>query len=226
MKKNFALILSAVALFLGLSQQAKAQAYRDIEYMVEAGVTGSRISNIGYDSKTLYSFRVGANVDIPLFYSIFSFNPGLYLTQKGEKQSVFENNDAREQGKAVNLTVNPYYLVLPLDFGCRIKLADNQHIQVNAGPYCSLGLGGSLKPTESLFGDYNKLNAFSGDRAALNRLEVGVSGSVRYSYDRFSLRVGGELGLTKATKNVGSYWSAGDATTRQLQLYVMLGFRI
>lgn len=80
------------------------------------------------------SFHVGLALDLRLS-SMFYFSTGLYYSGKGYKY---------DDGKVAE-TATAQYIDLPLQAALRFTLSDAFALQVNAGPYIAMGLGGSIK---------------------------------------------------------------------------------
>ena len=82
--------LLALGLLIGASSMS-AQVLGPLNYRAEVGTTFSKISALGLGmngdkGKQFVSFRVGGSVVMPFEGTALSFNPGLYLLGRGEKQ--------------------------------------------------------------------------------------------------------------------------------------------
>lgn len=88
-----------------------------------------------YDQTSMTtSFHVGLALDLRLS-SMFYFSTGLYYSGRGYKY---------DDGKVVE-TATAQYIDLPLQAALRFTLSDAFALQVNAGPYIAMGLGGNIK---------------------------------------------------------------------------------
>ena len=72
-------------------------------------------------------FKLGGGFEYA-FNDTWSLQPSLYLTSKGAKKD--------------ELTINAYYLELPVMAAARFNVADNTNLVVNAGPYLACGIAG------------------------------------------------------------------------------------
>lgn len=88
-----------------------------------------------YDQTSMTtSFHVGLALDLRLS-SMFYFSTGLYYSGRGYKY---------DDGKVVE-TATAQYIDLPLQAALRFTLSDAFAVQVGAGPYIAMGLGGNIK---------------------------------------------------------------------------------
>ena len=82
------------------------------------------------DMNAKVGFKLGGGFEYA-FDDTWSLQPSLFLTGKGAKKDA--------------LTVNAYYLELPIMGAARFNVADNTNLVVNAGPYFACGIAGKTK---------------------------------------------------------------------------------
>jgi hypothetical protein len=157
-------------------------------------------------SNALTTFNVGFIGDIPVA-DIFSFQTGLYLNGKGSKA----------QSANYDVTFNPLYLELPVNFVLKFPVDKHTRFFAGAGPYLAMGIGGKTKGTSNVGGVYstyeqniqfssNGPDANSEQDASVNQLrrfDYGVNFLAGVEVQRLMLGVGYQLGLAKigATQN-------------------------
>lgn len=207
----------------------QAQELGKIQYRVEVGGTLSKISSLGVDhngdkGKGFLGIRVGGNVVMPFENTIFSFNPGLYLISRGEKQAnVLEGEKPAK--------IETYALQIPLELSFRLAtIAEKHRIYLNVDPYLAVGLSakisrggdevfrlGNLKPTS-----YDLY-----ENKYFKRFDFGVGANLMYQYKKFHLRGGIEasvLGQVKGSPNPGeAYFASG--TSRFITSYIGVGYQ-
>lgn len=183
MMKRILTLLTVVALFTFVSKAGHSQ----VRYNIQAGVNFSTLTNNllpNTSSKT--GFRAGLGINYN-FSDFFSVDPSLLIVSKGFKQS------------DINLSVNPIYLQLPVNFTINLPLTRDIKILIGAGPYVAYGIGGSgsiglssgetlidakMFTNESVFTYYNKFDA-------------GLNSSVGIAFGDIVLSLGGEWGFLK-----------------------------
>lgn len=184
----------------------KSTFFKDTHFRIEAGGTVSKTSNVGLASTALISYRAGLSASMPIYLSNFRVNTGLFITQKGEKAL----NGGKERAK-----IDPTYLILPVDLCYRLEVDKDFAVSLNGGPYFGVGV---IEAKES----YSKgiIPSFSKDGLS-NRMDIGIGLNGIVEYNNFSLKGGGEIGLTRATSDM-----LGSGTPRNYQIYLMLGYRL
>lgn len=191
-----------------------------LDYRLELGATASTITNVqSVKSSYNYSARIGGSFSIPLLNSPINFTSGLFITQKGLKIDIDEDN---------RLKAKPTYLEMPLCLSYRIDFNEEQTMFVDFGGYGAVGVVGKF----DFFGD-----GFSGNEAKdifrlqerpINRFDAGLTASVLYEYMSFAFRIGGSFGLVDAVNNNPnvSYWhSVENKHTYNMQLFLNVGYR-
>lgn len=203
MKKIFAVALLALATFT-----MNAQDFKKFRFGPTAGLNISTM-NLDWDHSSRVGFNVGAICEYN-FTNNWYVGSGLKFTQKGVKWNNIVNNPDDP-----NLRANPGYLEIPVNVGGRYSFNDKVSIFAEVGPYFAFGVSGKFKngnESRSYFGDEGE--TVLGVRAKRFDFGLGFAGGVEYA--KFQLRVGYELGLTKAFNVDGS------AKTRNL--YVGLAY--
>lgn len=121
----------------------------EIAFGVRAGMNISNISGeygpdkddkLDLDSRI--GFQVGAVVDLPITNG-FYIQPGLFITTRGAKKKYTERDE--EYSYTSTKKYNPIYLQIPVLASFRTDISPSVKVQVNVGPYFSLGLGGKEK---------------------------------------------------------------------------------
>jgi hypothetical protein len=104
----------------------------------------------------------------------------LFLTGKGAKKDA--------------LTVNAYYLELPIMGAARFNVADNTNLVVNAGPYFACGIAGKTK----IAGE--SVKTFSDDGVDFKRFDAGLGVGVALEFGRIIAGLDGQFGLVDVQK--------------------------
>lgn len=200
-------IISVICLFtcFGIAHAQRNTFIKDTHIKVEAGGTISKTSNVGSESTALFAYRAGLSASMPIYLSNFRVNTGLFLTQKGEKALAGNQRN----------TINPTYLVLPIDLCYRLVIDDHFAINMAGGPYFGVG----VIPSKGSYGV--SIPTDFGKNALSNRMDIGIGLNGIVEYDNFSFKAGGEIGITRATAE-----NLGIGTPRNYQIYFTLGYRL
>lgn len=182
MKKLF---LTLAVACLGLT--ASAQEKGDIRFGVVAGMNVSNITDMEMDSRI--GFHVGAKAEYNLSENLYG-NAGVIFSQKGNKKS---------KG-GVEVTQNPGYIEVPINFGYRYKISDGVSVFGETGPYLAYGICGKFKVEED--GEEAKVDFFDNDEA--NKFDFGWGVKVGVEAAKFQIAVGYEYGITKVFDVDGS----------------------
>ena len=183
MMKRILTLLTVAAFFILGSKTG----YSQVRYNIQAGVNFSTLTNNllpNTSSKT--GFRAGLGINYN-FSDFFSVDPSLLIVSKGFKQS------------DINLSVNPIYLQLPVNFTLNLPLTRNIKILIGAGPYVAYGIGGSgsigLSSGETLV----DAKMFSNESVFTyyNKFDAGLNSSVGIALGDIILSLGGEWGFLK-----------------------------
>ncbi len=111
--------------------------FNGVHYWFEAGVVYSKVSLKSADYKLGY--RAGFGADIPIYYSSVSFLPSVMFESKGFKDSR-ENMHGYEN--PIDYEVTAMYVEVPLNFSFNIPFGKKFGMQIAAGPYIGIGVGG------------------------------------------------------------------------------------
>lgn len=165
MKKSVLFVLFALISVAGFSQIAGWNAK-----------VGMNISNWtgNLDMNAKVGFKLGGGFEYT-FDDTWSLQPSLFLTGKGAKKDA--------------LTVNAYYLELPVMAAARFNVADNTNLVVTAGPYLSCGIAGKTK----IAGQSGK--TFTDEGLDLKRFDAGLGVGVALEFGKFIAGLDGQFGL-------------------------------
>ena len=181
MKKLF---LTLAVACLGLT--ASAQEKGDIRFGVVAGMNVSNITDMEMDSRI--GFHVGAKAEYNLSENLYG-NAGVIFSQKGNKYSEGD----------VEITNNPGYIEVPINFGYRYKISDGVSVFGETGPYLAFGICGKTKIEYD--GDEAKADFFED---GTNKFDFGWGVKVGVEAAKFQISVGYEYGITKVFDVDGS----------------------
>ncbi len=170
------LLLCAVMLF-GTVCMANAQ--DKIQFGVRAGMNISSLSGDMKDLDSRIGYHVGAIMDWNVTGNLY-VQPGLFFTTRG----------AKEEGFKMNMN----YLQIPISVAYRFPVSDAFKIDVNAGPYFAMGLGGKVKDAG--------VKVF-GDEGFCKRFDAGLRVGAGVHIQKFSVGLIYDLGLTNIAKEDG-----------------------
>lgn len=209
--KKFSLLV-----FLLLSALAVLPAAAQQHFVFRVG--GGVASNYGGSTRNVGAYNIGVGYEYELDQK-WSVEPGVLFFAKGWKdrnQTVPARDDDGnpvydEQGNQIfgkmGVKSYAYYIEVPVRMNYYIRLASSHYINVSAGPYAAIGVGGN---TET-FGDtdrqgaqrfYYKKKTFDLDGA--HRFDAGLTLGVGYEYDRrINLSLNTDLGLLNVSPSGG-----------------------
>ncbi len=172
-------MLCAVMLF-GTVCMANAQ--DGIQFGVRAGMNISSLSGDadGFDSRIGY--HVGAIMDWNVAGNLY-VQPGLFFTTRGVKEGDWK--------------MNANYLQIPISVAYRFPVSDTFKIDVNAGPYFAMGIGGKYKQ------DGFKDSDIFGDEGDCKRFDAGLRVGAGVQISKFSVGLIYDLGLANISKADG-----------------------
>ncbi len=174
------LLLCAVML-LGTVCMTNAQ--DKIQFGVRAGMNISSLSGEGNDDlDSRIGYHVGAVMDWNVAENLY-VQPGLFFTTRGAKKEDWK--------------MNANYLQIPVSVAYRFPVSDNLKIDVNAGPYFAMGIGGKYK-----FGGEDLGDVF-GDKGDCKRFDAGLRVGAGVHIQKFSVGLIYDLGLTNIAKGEG-----------------------
>ena len=146
----------------------------------------SNITDMEMDSRI--GFHVGAKAEYNLSENLYG-NAGVIFSQKGNK---FSEGD-------VEITNNPGYIEVPINFGYRYKVSDGISVFGETGPYLAYGICGKSKL--EVDGDELKADFFED---GVNKFDFGWGVKVGVEAAKFQISVGYEYGITKVFDVDGS----------------------
>ncbi|MCH8556550.1 MAG: PorT family protein [Balneolia bacterium] len=212
-KRTVSSFISALALLVVLSITNPAQAQFDqATFGAKAGFTAYSLTVDNGDSDTSdlrLGWTIGAFANIPLS-SMFDFQPELYFTQKGGRDSFSEGGVDIEGNTILN------YIEIPLLVRYNIPLETEVLPYITAGPTFGYLVSADQKIesdgasfTESIKDDLNALN-------------VGLSVGIGLGLRQFSLDYRYEFGLTDLSDDDGLFGS--DLSVKTSGFSVTLGY--
>lgn len=149
--------------------------------------TAAFCSDFDGETESVSSFHAGLTIDFRLSKS-FYLASGLLFSIKGYE---YENrrNDIREKGDA-------QYIDIPIQASIRFPLGHQTKLQLNAGPYIALCVGGTVKDDyyNSLY-DESFSSAYSGFDYGL---QGGIGADINY---HFHIGVNYQLGMASSYQN-------------------------
>ena len=159
MKKSILFVLFALISVAGFSQITGWNAKVGMNF---SNYTGD------LDMNAKVGFKLGGGFEYA-FDDTWSLQPSLFLTGKGAKKDA--------------LTVNAYYLELPIMGAARFNVADNTNLVVNAGPYFA-----------------ESVKTFSDDGVDFKRFDAGLGVGVALEFGRIIAGLDGQFGLVDVQK--------------------------
>ena len=172
MKKSVLFVLFALISVAGFSQITGWNAKVGMHF---SNYTGD------LDLNAKVGFKLGGGFEYA-FDDTWSLQPSLFLTGKGAKKD--------------EVTINAYYLELPVMAAARFNVADNTNLVVNAGPYFACGVAGKVKADMGNV-EY-KEDTFGDD--ALKRFDAGLGVGVALEFGRIIAGLDGQFGLVDVQK--------------------------
>ncbi|MBR6121843.1 MAG: porin family protein [Prevotella sp.] len=180
MKKIFALVALALTT-LSVSAQENSKG------TVKAGVGLSSVVGSDADTKSIFSYKIGASYDLGLSENFYVI-PGIEFVAKGFKSKVVDGN------------INMSYLQIPVFAAYKFPVSDNVKLTIKAGPYAAYGLFGS---DIEWYGG-GKTNIFDSDDG-FKRFDAGVIGGISVEFEQFVAGFEYSHGLTKLDSDVKQY---------------------
>ena len=150
MKKFYSILMVAVAAFtMSFSAQAETP-----QWEVVAGMNVANLDASGASSRIGFHAGIRSTIGIPSVSHGFYANAAALLSLKGFK--------------AAGITVNPYYLDIPVHFGYKYAVNETLALFGEFGPYFGIGLFGKTDG-EDVFGDdgYKRFDFGLGLRAGI-----------------------------------------------------------
>ena len=159
---------------------------QDINFHAKAGVGFANLTGDA-NGDPLFSYKVGVGMNIGLG-GHWELHPDLFFVRKGMSNSAeVRSNDIGMKG---DLTLNAYYLELPVMAAYRISLPST-NVVLNAGPYLAYGLNGKYKIEAGE--EEMKTNIFGKD--AFKRFDCGLGVGVAFEFGKFIAGIDANFGL-------------------------------
>ena len=144
MKKIYSILIVALATMMGFSAQAGAP-----QWEIVAGMNVANVDASGCSSRIGFHAGIRSTFGIPSVNNGFYANAGALLSLKGFK--------------GAGITLNPFYLDIPVHAGYKYAVNDNLALFGEFGPYFGIGL----------FGKTDGVNVFS-DEGGYKRFDFGL----------------------------------------------------
>ena len=206
MKKN---LLKIAALLIAMLSAVNVSAQFSlpnlpITYGVEAGLT---LSNFATDNKNAdFSAILGYSIGVTAEYSITEqifLQSGLSLLTKGAKRS--ESHRDSDGSYEFEMTARPMLFQLPVHAAYKFQVKEGIIVNVNAGPYLALGIGGKIKHEDSFTDRSGDTETEKGDENFFGSEKKGGFKNIDYG---FGIGTGVEIG--KISINLTINWGAAN----------------
>jgi len=212
-----------ICLILGLTlTTVQAQ---DIRFGVKAGLNISNLSasdqSITVDYASKPGFQLGLTVDYRLWDDLYVLS-GLELTQKGSSAELsLSNLFSSALGTLIKskMTVNAYYLQLPLRIGYKLDLGFGSFVP-QAGPYFAYGLGGKTTTDTDVLSDLWNFSVNDDTFDNFKRFDCGLAVGVGLEVGKLGIAVGYDLGLVDINKDF-----YGAKSVKNKNLNITLGYK-
>lgn len=204
-----------------------------------ASLTSSETTNI-QDATATSGFHFGVVSDIPIANSLFTFQPGVFITSKGAYTTAHTIEDKTINPGATMQTyradVRPLYLEVPLNLVVKIPVSNRARLFIGAGPYAAMGIGGKVSGTRStngavesydrkiIFKDASPYDVRSEDNNVykLNRFDVGINALAGIEVGR--LLIGANYGY--GFSNVNAYHENDYDSNKNRVVSISLGYNL
>lgn len=196
-------------------------------------VGGGLASHYGGSTRNIGAFKAGVSYEHELSGN-FSIEPGVFFYAKGYKDKNEEVIMRDDEGNVViddngevltgvkNVTTSAYYVEVPVLANYYIELSQLHYIELSAGPYAAVGVGGKRKTRgdtdqEAAKRYYYEKNTFSED--GVHRFDFGIEAGVSYEFNRsFAVGAQADFGLINFHKDGAKNISAVLTFTYKLGL--------
>lgn len=162
-------------------------AQEDSKFTVKVGGGLSSVVGSDADTKTIFSYKVGASYDWGLSEH-FSIMPGLEFATKGFKSDGIDGN------------ISMSYLQIPIFAAYKFNISDGKKLVVKAGPYVSYGLFGS----DIEWYDGSSTNIFDSDEG-FDRFDAGIIAGVSFEFNQFVVGLEYSRGLKKLDSDYSEF---------------------
>jgi len=181
-----------------------------VKLAIVAGMNINKYSSSVFSSHV--GFHVGGKTEIVLSKGLYC-ETGVLLSLKGGKS---------DWGSAGSISLNPYYLEVPVKVGYKYAINDSFKVFGKFGPYFSFGLFGK-EIDSSGPGDTQTYNVFS-DQDALKRFDAGVGLNLGFEIkNRFQISIGNDWGFLPVYDSSGTSIDLG-AGSKNSNLTISLSY--
>ena len=166
---------------------------------LDAASTGTGFSGFSYsaDKSAIYAWQAGAVLEVAR--GKFALQPALLFSQKGEQFNTAESfgSIAGNSGSDTRSTNRYNWLELPVNLVYTVR-----SIQLFAGPYAALGIGGRRRSTTLNYSPFAKFAPYTFDEKIRYgadtynvRLDAGANFGIGYRQGPMQVQLGYQLGL-------------------------------
>ncbi|MCD8288876.1 MAG: PorT family protein [Prevotella sp.] len=176
---------------------------------LRAGLNVANMKESWYGESESYGARMGYHVgvilDIPVVSQYFYIQPGLYLTQKGYKDSEDGYTDK----------ANPTYVEIPILLSGRYNITNSVQAQLHLGPYFAVGVFGNF--TEEYKDEWSESYG-CWDDTDFKRFDCGLSFGAGFLFSKhYYIGFQYDFGLM----NLSDY---GDGSIKNRNCMISLGY--
>ena len=206
--------LLAVILVLSYISNVQCQTFGIKAGLNIGGLALSNSKSYTSDDNYRLGIHLGGTFESPIS-TIFKLENGLILSTRNYQIKL------NSIGMEFIEDFNPYYLQVPVNVKYHFKSAKSGWYII-AGPYLSMGIGGSSILKSDDFGfPFNQSRSieWGADNGGLNRFELGFNSGIGIDFNSFSILLAYEFGLTNI-RNFGS-----DINTRNRLFALSLAYK-
>lgn len=202
-------LLIAFSFFIAVSSYSQDKLF---SLGVRAGMNLSDMSVEHSDTKARVGYQFGIVGEYKLPNDFF-LQSSLNVSSKGTKVDLdidydFNGDGIPDKG-SVKTTWNATYLELPVLVGYKVNVTEGFGLKFMAGPYIAYGIGGKITGTASvdmgipdggyeLYSGKDKMDSFSDE--SLKHFDFGLLGGVAADYQKFTITLGYEYGLSNVSQ--------------------------
>lgn len=203
MKRNVLTVLLMLFAVAGFSQ---------ISFNVKTGLNlssymGENTEDLGFKP----GFRLGVGMEYQ-FTDLVSLQPTLFISQKGVKEST-----ELTKGLKGDMTINQWYMELPVNAQLRFNLADDINLIGATGPYLAVGVAGKKKFEGGAFGESASVSYDTFGENAYRRFDAGWNIGIGVEINRFIVSLDTQLGFCKL-------YDSEDAS-RNVNIGLLVGYK-
>lgn len=182
--------MACMALFGIGSISAQSDTFKNLQWEANVGMNNS---SMGYlNSKIGFHIGVRAEMALPSIADGVYANAGAFLTQKGGKVDF---------GDLAEVTVNAYYLEIPIHIGYKYIINEKIAVYGDVGPYIAFGLFGKTKAT-AISDLTEKTNTFDD----VKRFDLGAGFKIGAEFmKKYTFSIGYDWGFIDGYKGESGY---------------------